>query len=163
MKQTPFRLTSTLAAALCAVALVACNDHSLSLDITPNPLIVGLFDRQATIHARAVAKGFGKVPFTSVQFAVFNGADSLIASQTEEVDRNIPASPFGYVVEKNYTFPINGAAVALTGTRYIMVKILDPSGNVVSQRRLDIVVHALKDAPLPIPPVIKESDPTPKP
>ena len=144
---------------LAAAAAAGCNDHSLSMTLTPNPLIVGLTDTSATVHAHVVAKGFGHVPLTSVQFAVFNGADSLLASQTEAVDQSMPASPFGYVVDKDYTFPMNGAAVALSGTRYIMVKILDPSGNVLSAQRLDIVVHALKG--LPIPSVLQPASPTP--
>jgi hypothetical protein len=142
-------------AALAAVSLLAfagCNDHSLTLDLTPNPLVVGLIDTQATIHAHAVAKGFGNVPITSLQFAVFNAADSELASQTEQVDKNIPASPFGVTVDKDFTFPINGAIVALSGMKYVMVKVLDSNGGVVAQRRLDIVVHALKD--VPIPPVV---------
>jgi hypothetical protein len=143
-----------------ALALAGCNDHSLALTLTPNPLIVGLMDRSATVHAHVVAKGFGKVPLTSVQFAVFNAADSLLGSQTEAVDQSMPASPFGFVVDKDYTFPINGAAVALSGTKYVLVKILDPSGNVISQQRLDIVVHALKG--LPIPPLVQPTaTPTP--
>src|SRR5690242_13004329 len=132
-----------------AAALAGCNDHSLSLTLTPNPLIVGLVDTSATVHAHVVAKGFGHIPLTSVQFAVFNSSDSMLASQTEQVNQNMPASPFGFVVDKDYTFPMNGAAVALSGTKYLMVKILDPSGNVLSQERLDIVVHALKGAPIP--------------
>ena len=139
------------AALLLAASGVAagCNDHSLSLNLTPNPLIVGLLDTQETIHAHVVAKGFGHIPLTSVQFAVFSAADSMLASQTEQVDQSLPASPFGFVVDKDYTFPMNGAAVALSGTKYILVKVLDPSGNVISQQRLDIVVHALKGAPIP--------------
>ena len=132
-----------------AAALAGCNDHSLSLTLTPNPLIVGLVDTSATVHAHVVAKGFGHIPLTSVQFAVFNSSDSMLASQTEQVNQSMPASPFGFVVDKDYTFPMNGAAVALSGTKYLMVKILDPSGNVISQQRLDIVVHALKDLPVP--------------
>jgi len=160
------RLPSPIAAAATAMTLVAalaaagCNDHSLSMTLTPNPLIVGLTDRSATVHAHVVAKGFGHVPLTSVQFAVFNGADSLLASQTEAVDQSMPASPFGYVVDKDYTFPMNGAAVALSGTRYIMVKILDPSGNVLTSQRLNIVVHALQG--LPIPQVVQTAAPTPQ-
>ena len=144
-----------IAAAAAALSLAAavmaagCNDHSLSLTLTPNPLIVGLLDTSETVHAHVVAKGFGHIPLTSVQFAVFNSADSMLASQTEQVDQSLPASPFGFVVDKDYTFPMNGAAVALSGTKYILVKILDPSGNILSQERLDIVVHALKGAPIP--------------
>jgi len=144
-----------IAAAAAALSLAAagmaagCNDHSLSLTLTPNPLIVGLLDTSETVHAHVVAKGFGHIPLTSVQFAVFNSADSMLASQTEQVDQSLPASPFGFVVDKDYTFPMNGAAVALSGTKYILVKILDSTGNVISQDRLDIVVHALKGAPIP--------------
>lgn len=140
-------------------AVAGCNDHSLSLTLTPNPLIVGLADTSATIHAHVVAKGFGHIPLSSVQFAVFNAADSMLASQTQTVDQSMQASPFGFVVDKDYTFPMNGAAVALSGTKYLMVKILDPSGNVISQQRLDIVVHALKD--LPIPQVVHTATPHP--
>ena len=153
MRTSKSRLTAAaLAYALTAsfaIAVAGCNDHSLSMTLTPNPLVVGLVDTSATVHAHVVAKGFGHIPLTSVQFAVFNSADSLLASQTQQVDQSMPASPFGFVVDKDYTFPMNGAAVALSGTKYILVKILDPSGNVLSQQRLDIVVHALKDLPIP--------------
>jgi hypothetical protein len=94
-----------------------------------------------------------------VQFAVFNAGDSQLASQTESVDRNIPATPFGFVVDKDFSFPINGALVALSGTKYVMVKILDPQGNLITQRRLDIVVHALQG--LPLPPAVLPPSPTP--
>ena len=137
------------ALAIASTALAGCNDHSLALTLTPNPLVVGLADTSATVHAHVVARGFGHIPLTSVQFAVFNAADSMLASQTQEVDQSMPASPLGFVVDKDYTFPMNGAAVALSGTKYIIVKILDPSGNVLSQQRLDIVVHALKGLPIP--------------
>ena len=143
--------------ALAALLASGCNDHSLSLDLSPNPLVIGLTDTQATVHAHAVAKGFGTVPITSVQFAVFNGANSELASQTESVDRNVPATPFGFVVNKDFSFPINGALVALSGTKYVMVKILDSSGSVIAQRRLDIVVHALKG--LSLPPVVTPTQP----
>ncbi len=143
--------------ALTALVAVGCNDHSLTLDLTPNPLIVGLTDTQATVHAHAVARGFGKVPITAVQFAVFNSADSELASQTETVDRNIPATPFGFVVDRDFSFPVNGALVALSGTKYVMVKVLDPTGSVIAQRRLDIVVHALKG--LTLPPVLTPTQP----
>jgi hypothetical protein len=136
-----------------ALAVSGCNDHSLSLDLTPNPLVVGLVDTHATVHAHAVAKGFGKVPIGSLQFAVYNAADSELASQTERVDTSIQASPFGVTVDKDFTFPINGAVVALSGMKYVMVRVLGPGGDVVAARRLDIVVHALKD--LPIPPVLQ--------
>ena len=132
------------------LALGGCNNHSLSLDLTPNPLVVGLTDTQATIHAHVVAKGFGTVPFSSVQFAVFNGDNSMLASQTEAVDATMQAAPFGgFAVNKDYTFPINGALVALTGTKYVMVKILDPNGNVLTQSRLNIDVHLLKGLNIP--------------
>jgi hypothetical protein len=118
--------------------------------LTPNPLIVGLLDREATIHAHVVAKGFGTVPFSSVQFAVFNSDDSMLASQTEAVDATMQAAPFGGIaVNKDYTFPINGALVALSGTKYVLVKILDPSGNVLTQSRLNIDVHLLKGLSIP--------------
>lgn len=152
-------LGALAAAAVAAVALASCNDHSLSLDITPNPIVVGLLDRQATVHAHAVARGFGRIPFTSVQFVAFSGADQQLASQTEKVDQSIPASPLGYVVDKDFTIPINGIAVALSGTRYVTVRILDPSGNTLSEKRVDVVVHALKD--LPVPSVLQAGTPTP--
>jgi hypothetical protein len=140
---------SAAAAVVLALACAGCNDHSLSLTLTPNPIVVGLIDTSETVHAHVVAKGFGKIPLTAVQFAVFNDSDNMLASQTEQVDQSIPSSPFGIVVDKDYTFPINGAAVALSGTKYIVVKILDPSGNVLTQERVDIVVHVLKDLPIP--------------
>jgi len=155
------RLAALAALAPLALGLAGCNDHSLSLDLTPNPVVVGLLDRQATVHARVVARGFGKIPLTAVQFAVFDGSNSMLASQTEQVDQSIQASPLGFVVNKDYTFPINGALVALSGTRYIMVKILDPYGNVLTQSRLNIVVHALQG--LPIPDVVTPSQPSPSP
>lgn len=145
----PFAAGAAALSIAAAAMAAGCNDHSLSLTITPNPLIVGLLDTSETVHAHVVAKGFGHIPLTSVQFAVFNSADSMLASQTEQVDQSMPASPFGFVVDKDYTFPMNGAAVALSGTKYILVKVLDPSGNVLSQDRLNIVVHALKGAPIP--------------
>jgi len=133
-----------------ALATAGCNDHSLSLDLTPNPLVVGLTDTQATIHAHVVAKGFGTIPFSSVQFAVFNGDNSMLASQTEAVDATMQAAPFGgFAVDKDYTFPINGALVALSGTKYVLVKILDPNGNILTQSRLNIDVHLLKGLNLP--------------
>jgi hypothetical protein len=157
----PFAAAAAAIAMVLAAAAGGCNDHSLSLTLTPNPLVIGLVDTSATVHAHVVAKGFGHIPLTSVQFAVFNSSDSMLASQTQQVDQNMPASPFGFVVDKDYTFPMNGAAVALSGTKYLLVKILDPSGNVLSQTRLDIVVHALKD--LPIPNVVQGAGATPTP
>src|SRR5215472_14105749 len=153
LSRKPFAAVAAAFSIAAAGVAAGCNDHSLSLTLTPNPLIVGLLDTQETVHAHVVAKGFGKVPLTSVQFAVFNAADSMLASQTQTVDQSIPASPLGIVVDKDYSFPINGAAVALSGTKYLIVKILDPSGNVISQERVDVVVHALKG--LPIPPILQ--------
>ena len=70
---------------------------------------------------------------SSVQFAIFNGDNSMLASQTEAVDTTMQAEPFGgFAVNKDYTFPINGALVALSGTKYVLVKILDPNGNVLT-------------------------------
>ena len=146
MRGKPGALVLALA---CAATLAGCNDHSLSLTLTPNPLVVGLMDTQATVHAHVVARGFGSVPFNSVQFAVFNGENSMLASQTEPVDAKIPAWPFGIAVDKDYTFPINGALVALSGTKYIMVKIFDPNNNLLAQSRLDIDVHLLKGLSIP--------------
>lgn len=154
---------ATAAAAVLALVLAqaGCNDHSLSLTLTPNPIVIGLLDTSATVHAHVVAKGFGKIPLTAVQFAVFNDADNMLASQTQQVDQSLPSSPFGIVVDKDYTFPINGAAVALSGTKYILVKILDPNGNVITQDRVDVVVHALKG--LPVPSVLQPASPSPTP
>lgn len=143
------KLGALVLALACSAMLSGCNDHSVSLTLTPNPLIVGLTDTQATVHAHVVARGFGTVPFNSVQFAVFNGDNSMLASQTEPVDAKIPAQPFGFAVDKDYTFPINGALVALSGTKYIMVKIFDPSNNLLAQSRLDIDVHLLQGLRIP--------------
>ena len=154
------RRSLILVLAIAAAALAGCNSRSLSLDLTPNPLIVGLLDTQATVHAHAVAHGFAKVPIGSVQFAVFNGAESMLASQTEPVNQNIPSSPFGIAVDKDFTFPINGALVALSGTKYVIVKILDPTGNELTEKRLDIIVHALKGVSVP---VFKPAPPSPAP
>jgi hypothetical protein len=147
------RRSFVLIAALLSLALAGCNAHSLSLDLTPDPLVVGLLDTQATVHAHAVARGFGKIPVSSIQFAVYNAQDSELASQTESVDQNIPTTPLGIVIDKDFTFPINGAIVALSGMKYITVRVLGPGGDVIAERRLDVVVHVLKDAP--IPPVVK--------
>ena len=153
------RAAAAAAALAVCLASAACNDHSLQMTLTPNPVVVGLLDTSATVHAHVVAKGFGQIPITSVQFAVFDSSDNQLASQTQTVDQTVPASPFGFVVDKDYTFPINGAAVALSGTRYIMVKVLDPNGNVLTQQRLDVVVHALKG--LPIPSILQPASPSP--
>jgi hypothetical protein len=136
-----------------AVALWGCNDHSLTLALTPNPLVVGVLDTQATVHAHAVARGFGKIPVSAIQFAVYNGSDTELASQTESVDKNIPTTPLGIVIDKDFTFPINGAIVALSGMKYITVRVLGPAGDIIAQQRLDVVVHLLNGAP--IPPVAK--------
>jgi hypothetical protein len=139
-------------AAVAALVLAAagCQTHSLTMDLWPNPLYVGLLDKQATVHAHVVAKGFGRIPMSSVQFAVFNAHDSLLASDTAAIDQTISASPLGFVVDKDYTFPINGALVAATGTHYIMIKVLDPYGNVLTQSRLNVAVRLLKGVPIPI-------------
>jgi hypothetical protein len=138
-----------LFAASMALALAACNSHSMTLDLSPNPLVVGVLDTQATVHAHAVARGFGKIPIGALQFAVYNAADTELASQTQTVDANIPSSPLGVVVDKDFTIPINGALVALSGMKYIEVRVLGPGGDVVAARRLDVVVHALKGLPIP--------------
>jgi hypothetical protein len=136
-------------AASTALALGACNSHSMTLDLSPNPLVVGVLDTQATVHAHAVARGFGKIPIGALQFAVYNAADTELASQTQTVDANIPSSPLGVVVDKDFTIPINGALVALSGMKYIEVRVLGPGGDVVAARRLDVVVHVLKGLPIP--------------
>jgi hypothetical protein len=138
-----------LFAAWAALALAGCNSHSMSLDLSPNPLVVGVLDTQATVHAHAVARGFGKIPIGALQFAVYNGADDELASQTQSVDASIPTTPLGVVVDKDFTFPINGALVALSGMKYIEVRVLGPGGDVLAARRLDVVVHALKGLPIP--------------
>jgi hypothetical protein len=138
-----------LFAASAALALASCNSHSMSLDLSPNPLVVGVLDTQATVHAHAVARGFGKIPIGALQFAVYNGADDELASQTQSVDASIPTTPLGVVVDKDFTFPINGALVALSGMKYIEVRVLGPGGDVIAARRLDVVVHALKGLPIP--------------
>lgn len=144
----------TLLFAACAALVGAgCNSHSMTLDLSPNPLVVGVLDTQATVHAHAVARGFGKIPIGALQFAVYNAADTELASQTQTVDANIPSSPLGVVVDKDFTIPINGALVAISGMKYIMVRVLGPGGDVVAARRLDVVVHILKG--VPIPPVLQ--------
>jgi hypothetical protein len=132
-----------------ALALASCNDHSMSLDLSPNPLVVGVFDTQATVHAHAVARGFGKIPIGALQLTAYNASDTELVSQTQSVDASIPTSPLGVVVDKDFTIPINGALVALSGMKYIEVRVLGPGGDVVAARRLDVVVHALKGLPIP--------------
>ena len=134
---------AALAAALLALALTGC--RSVTLDLTPNPIVVGLFDTKATIHAHVVSRGYGSVPFDHVRFTAYDAQNNQLLSTTEAID----SSGQTMVMDRDYTVPINGAAVALSGTRYIMVRILDPSGNELAARKLDVVVHALKDFPLP--------------
>ena len=125
---------------LLVLALAGCNPfQSAQLDITPNPLIVGIFDTKATIHAHVVTHGIGSVPFDHVQFAVYNANNSQLLSTTEKIDTSGRTT----TMDRDYTFPINGAAVALSGTKYIEVRIYDPYGKELAARRLDIVVHAL--------------------
>ena len=136
--------------------LAGCNPfQSVQLDLTPNPVVVGLFDTSATIHAHVVAHGIGTVPFDNVQFAVYNAANSLLLSQNEKID----ASGGTTTLDRDYTFPINGAAIALSGTKYIEVRIFDPSGKELAARRLDVTIHALKG--LSVPGVLLPKDTTP--
>ncbi|HLN46785.1 MAG TPA: hypothetical protein VK216_00815 [Magnetospirillaceae bacterium] len=139
-----------------ALALTACNPfQSVQLDLTPNPIIVGLLDTKATIHAHVVTHGFGSVPFDNVQFAVYNSNNSLLLSQKEKIDQSGKTT----TMDRDYTFPINGAAVALSGTKYIEVRIYDPNGKELAARRLDIVVHALSG--LNLPSILMPKDVTP--
>jgi len=136
--------------------LCGCNPlQSVTLDLTPNPIIVGLFDTQATIHAHVVTHGIGTVPFDNVQFAVYNATNSLLLSKNEKIDTSGRTT----TLDRDYTFPINGAAVALSGTKYIEVRIYDPNGKELAARRLDITVHALNG--LSIPSVLVPKDTTP--
>jgi hypothetical protein len=139
-----------------ALALVAtgCN-KSATLTLTPNPIVVGLFDTKVTIHAHAVAKGYGSVPFDHVQFAVYNANNELLASTREKIDQSGATA----VMDRDYSVPINGAAIALSHTKYIEVRILDPSGNELAARRLDITFHALSG--LPVPAILQPKDTTP--
>src|ERR1700694_2432343 len=113
------RILAAGAVAVLGLAITGCK--SVQLDITPNPVVVGLLDTKATIHAHVTAKGYGSVPFNSVQFAVFDEKNAQLASSTEKID----ASGQTMVMDRDYTIPINGAAVALSGTKYIMVSIRD--------------------------------------
>lgn len=150
-------LVSGAALAL-ALAVTGCN-RSATLTLTPNPIVVGLFDTKVTIHAHAVASGYGSVPFDHVQFAVYNASNELLASTKEKIDTTGGTS----VMDRDYTVPINGAAVALSHTKYIEVRILDPSGNEIAARRLDIVIHALNGLSLPGILTPKDSTSTPAP
>ena len=131
------------AVAVLALTLAACQS-GVTLDLTPNPVIVGLLDTKATVHAHVVSHGGGAPPFDNVQFAVYNEKNTLLASTTEKIDMSGRTT----VMDRDYTVPINGAVAALSGTKYIEVRILDPSGNTIAARRLDVVVHALKNLPL---------------
>jgi hypothetical protein len=136
-------LVSCAALAL-ALAATGCN-RSATLTLTPDPIVVGLLDTKVNIHAHAVAKGYGSMPFDHVQFAVYNANNELLVSTKEKIDTSGGTS----VMDRDYTVPINGAAIALSHTKYIEVRILDPNGNEIAARRLDIVVHALNGLSLP--------------
>jgi len=139
-----------------ALAIAGCN-RSATLTLTPDPIVVGLFDTKVTIHAHAVAKGYGSLPFDHVQFAVYNASNELLASTQEKIDSSGGSS----VMDRDYTVPINGAAVALSHTKYIEVRVLDPNGNELAARRLDIVIHALNG--LSLPGILTPKDTTPSP
>jgi len=130
---------------LVAFAVVAAGCQSAQLDVTPNPIVIGLFENSATIHAHVVTHGFGHLPFDHVQFAAYDGASKLLASSTENID----ASGNTTSMDRDFTIPINGAAVALSHTNFIEVRFLDPSGKVLAARQVGVVVHALKGLPLP--------------
>jgi hypothetical protein len=134
-----------LSALAAAVALAVTGCQSAQLDVTPNPVIVGLFDTSATIHAHVVTKGFGQLPFDHVQFAAYDNAAKLLASSTEKID----ASGNTTTMDRDYTIPINGAAVALSHTNYIEVRFMDPNGKVLAARQVGVVVHVLKGLSLP--------------
>ncbi|HEV2908343.1 MAG TPA: hypothetical protein VGX02_03640 [Candidatus Eremiobacteraceae bacterium] len=135
-----------VAASALALGLTGCNPfQSVQLDLTPNPLIVGLLDTHATIHAHVVTHGLGSVPFDNVQFAVYNADNSLLLSTKEKIDQSGQTT----TMDRDYTIPINGAAVALSGTKYIEVRIFDPSGKELAARKLDLVVHVLNGMSLP--------------
>jgi hypothetical protein len=156
------KIRSLVACVALALALAAtgCN-RSATLTLTPNPIVVGLFDTKVTIHAHAVAKGYGSVPFDHVQFAVYNASNELLASTKEKIDTSGATT----VMDRDYTVPINGAAVALSHTKYIEVRILDPNGNELAARRLDITIHALNGLSLPgiLTPKDTTSSPAPTP
>ncbi|HME81406.1 MAG TPA: hypothetical protein VKF82_04970 [Candidatus Eremiobacteraceae bacterium] len=150
------RIVLATGVAAFALAVAGCNPfQSVQLDLTPNPIVVGLLDTKATIHAHVVTHGFGTVPFDNVQFAVYNANNSLLLSQKEKIDQSGRTT----TMDRDYTFPINGAAVALSGTKYIEVRIYDPNGKELAARRLDIVVHALSG--LTLPSILMPKDVTP--
>lgn len=134
-----------LASAALAFAFAATGCQSARLDVSPNPIIVGLFDSSATIHTHVVAPGIGRLPFDHVQFAAYDGASKLLASSTEKID----ASGNTTSMDRDFTIPINGAALVLSHTNFIEVRFLDPSGRVLAARQVGIVIHALKGIPLP--------------
>lgn len=140
-----FRTTVACLAALALAAALGCSSKSVTLDLTPNPIIVGLLDTKATIHAHVVAKGYSTVPFNDVRFSVYDSKDALLASTTEKIQ------PTGgdMVMDRDYSVPLNGALVALSGAKFLTVRIYDPQNNLIVERRLDVVVHALKGMPLP--------------
>lgn len=143
-------------AAALAIAATGCNAlQSVQLDLTPNPVIIGLLDTKTTIHAHVVAHGMGSVPFDHVQFAVYNANNSLLMSTKEKIE----VSGNTTTMDRDYTIPINGAAVALSGTKYIEVRIYDPNGKELAARKLDIVIHALNG--LSLPSILMPKDTTP--
>jgi len=131
--------------AILAAALAATGCQSARLDITPNPVVVGLFDRSATIHAHVVTHGFSTLPFDHVQFAAYDSTSRLLASSTEKIDTSGHAT----TMDRDFTIPINGAAVVLSRTNYIEVRFTDPNGKVLAARQVGVVVHALKGLTLP--------------
>ena len=128
-----------------AVALAITGCQSAKLDVTPNPIVVGLLESSATIHAHVVTRGLGQLPFDHVQFAAYDNTSKLLASSTEKID----ASGNTTTMDRDFTIPINGAAVALSHTNFIEVRFLDPSGKVLAARQVGVVVHVLKGLPLP--------------
>jgi hypothetical protein len=146
------------AAVLLALAATGCN-RSVTLTLTPNPIVVGLFDTHVNIHAHVDAKGYGSVPFDHVQFAVYNATNELLASTQEKIDATGGTS----AMDRDYSVPINGAAVAMSHTKYIEVRILDPNGNQLAARRLDITIHALNGLSLPGILMPKDTTQTPAP
>ena len=133
------------AGAILFFALAATGCQGARLDVSPNPIVVGLFDSTATIHTHVVAPGIGAIPFDHVQFAAYDSASKLLASSTEKID----ASGNTTTMDRDFTIPINGAALALSHTNFIEVRFLDPSGKILAARQVGIVIHALKGIPLP--------------
>ncbi len=143
MKKRTFLTGAALALAL---MLTACNSKSVSMDITPDPVVVGLVDTSVTVHMHVDARGYGgTVPFDQVQFAAFDGSDKLLVSKTEKIDTSNQAT----VMDRDFTIPVVGALVALSGAKYVMVKLLDPQGHELAARKVTVVVHALQGIPLP--------------